>query len=206
LHPYNALTRAVMKAGATYVLIPEFTGEEFLRCCESYPISFLGATPGMFEQCLLASRKSGIVPKSLRACFAVGGTLDPALWREFEERFETRIFGGMGCKELGIFSLEPADRPSRHGSIGQVLPYMEARIASAESPLGDSRQRGFLWVKSESIITHYWIDGKPSPLRSEQGWFPTGYEVHRDNEDYLYCTGATLDQSISGQKRYFNIG
>lgn len=201
LHPYNALTRAVFKVGATYILITQFSGEKFINCCFKYNITFFGGTPNQFEEILKAAKKMGKFPKTLRACFTVGKLLDNVLWKEFEESFHTRIYGGMGCKELGIFSLEPYNTKTRYGSIGKVLPHMNYKIVKTKK----DKKVGMLYIKSNSLISHYWINCEPVALKNHDDWFETGFEVYMDKDQYLYLTGNIKDTSISGMKRYYNL-
>lgn len=200
LHPYNALTRAVFHSGASYLLISDFSGEKFIQYCLNYGITFFGGTPNQFREILEAAKKSNCYPKTLRACFSVGKLLDINLWKEFEERFNTRVYGGMGCKELGIFSVEPPNNRSKYGSMGKIVPYMEYKIDETDK----KKNTGFLSVKSHSLITHYWIDGRIKKVEEEKGWFHTGFEVSVDDEGYFYPTGKVMDTSISGMKRYYD--
>ncbi|MGB8450858.1 MAG: class I adenylate-forming enzyme family protein [Anaerocolumna sp.] len=201
LHPYNALTRAVFHSGATYLLITDFCGEKFIEDCLKYGITFFGGTPDQFREILEAAKKNNCFPKTLRACFSVGKLLDINLWKEFEECFNTRVYGGMGCKELGIFSVEPYNSKPRYGSIGKIIPYMEYKIEETDK----KGNTGYLSVKSHSLITHYWIDGGVKKVDEENGWFKTGIEVSVDEEGYFYLTGNVRDTSISGMKRYYNV-
>jgi acyl-CoA synthetase (AMP-forming)/AMP-acid ligase II len=201
LHPYNALTRAVFKCGATYILMPEFSGEKFIECCCKYGVTFFGGTPNQFSEILKAGKRMRCFPKTLRACFAVGRLLDTSLWQEFEEAFQTRVYGGIGCKELGIFALEPYGSKTRYGSIGKIIPYMEFKIGNG----GHNTNVGYLSVRSHSLITHYWTDGAPEKIELENGWFETGFEVYMDGDGYFYLTGNIEDKSVSGMKRYYNI-
>lgn len=201
LHPYNALTRAVFKAGATYILVPEFSGEKFIECCFKHGITFFGGTPGQFKEILEAGKRIGTFPKTLRACFSVGQVLEEELCREFEKCFQTRVYNGMGCKELGIFTIEPYNGKHKYGSIGKIIPYMEYRIDQTK----DTPNTGYLSVKSHSLITHYWTDGAPKTVEENNGWFETGFEVYIDDDEYFYLTGNVKDKSISGMKRYYNI-
>jgi acyl-CoA synthetase (AMP-forming)/AMP-acid ligase II len=205
LHPYNALSRAVFAAGAKYVLLKQFSGPGLLQCMVDHGITFFGGTPKMFEELLKASKQAGFVPTSLRGCLAVGGLLPSELWTEFEQHFHTCVYGGIGCKELGIFALQPPNAKTRYGSIGKVLPHMDYLLGGPDMPTRSEGEKGYLWIRSQSIITHYWVGGKPTPLPTQEGWFNTGYETERHSDDYLYLTGNCLDRSVTGQKRYFNI-
>lgn len=107
----------------------------------------------------------------------------------------------MGCKELGIFTIEPYNEKHKFGSIGKIIPYMEYRIDGTK----DAANTGYLSVRSHSLITHYWTDGAPKKVEEDNGWFETGFEVHIDEDEYFYLTGNVKDKSISGMKRYYNI-
>ena len=199
LHPYNALTRAVLKAGATYVIIKDFSGERFIEACFQFGITFFGGTPEQFHDILNAAKRMNRFPETLKGCFCVGQLLDNECWIEFERVFKTKVYGGIGCKELGIFTLQKATEKSLIGSIGQVIPYMYYKIKwkDEEQGIGD------LWIKSHSMISHYWIDGIIQENQTQDGWFETGYEVKKDAENNLFLTGNKKDTSISGLKRYF---
>src|SRR5207237_10635746 len=105
-----------------------------------------------------------------------------------------RLIEGYGLTEAGVISLHPLDRP-KPGSIGRVLPGIEARLA----------EDGELQVRTPCIFQGYYRDEAATrSVLSEDGWFATGDIAEMDNEGYVYITGRKKEVIVSsgGKKIY----
>jgi long-chain acyl-CoA synthetase len=114
---------------------------------------------------------------------------------EFYAAFGLPLIEGYGLTEGGVVSLNPIARP-KPGSIGHLLPGVEARIADD----------GELLIKSPCLFSGYYQDPVSTAAVLKDGWLYTGDIAEFDSEGYLYITGRKKELIVSsnGKKIYPN--
>jgi long-chain acyl-CoA synthetase len=113
---------------------------------------------------------------------------------EFYAAIGMPLVEGYGLTEAGIVSFNPLSR-AKPGSIGKMLPGVEARLA----------QDGELQVRSPCLFTGYYRDEAATrSVMDEEGWFSTGDIAETDAEGYWYITGRKKELIVSsnGKKIY----
>lgn len=113
---------------------------------------------------------------------------------EFFAAIGMPLIEGFGLTEAGILSWNPLDRP-KPGSIGKLLPGVEARIA------GD----GEMLVRSPCMFMGYYNDPTTTAaVLSPDGWLLTGDIAETDRDGYWYITGRKKEVIVSsnGKKIY----
>jgi long-chain acyl-CoA synthetase len=104
------------------------------------------------------------------------------------------IMEGYGLTETGILCFNPLDRP-KPGSIGKLLPTVEARIA----------EDGELLIKSPGMFSGYYKDEAATrAVLTADGWMATGDIAEVDSDGYYYITGRKKELIVSsnGKKIY----
>jgi long-chain acyl-CoA synthetase len=113
---------------------------------------------------------------------------------EFFASIGLPIMEGYGLTETGVLTFNPLDRP-KPGSIGKLMPTVEARIA----------EDGELFVKSPGLFTGYFRDEEATrSVMTQDGWMATGDIAEVDEEGYYYITGRKKELIVSsnGKKIY----
>jgi long-chain acyl-CoA synthetase len=113
---------------------------------------------------------------------------------EFFAAIGMPLVEGFGLTEAGILCFNPLDRP-KPGSIGKLLPGVEARIADD----------GELQVRTPCIFLGYYNDPVATrAVLAPDGWFSTGDIAEVDEEGYYYITGRKKELIVSsnGKKIY----
>ncbi len=94
-----------------------------------------------------------------------------------------------------------ASEERRLGSVGQILPSVEARIEKKHP----DKQEGELYIKGPSIMRGYYEDpDTTAEVLSEDGWLKTGDLCHIDSDNYLYIHGRSKNMILgpSGENIY----
>jgi long-chain acyl-CoA synthetase len=112
---------------------------------------------------------------------------------EFYAAIGMPLIEGYGLTEGGVVALNPLQAP-RPGSIGKLLPGVEARLA----------EDGELLIKSPCLFSGYFKDPEATAAVLKDGWLHTGDLAECDAEGYWYITGRKKELIISsnGKKIY----
>ncbi|HEY7208914.1 MAG TPA: long-chain fatty acid--CoA ligase [Bryobacteraceae bacterium] len=113
---------------------------------------------------------------------------------EFFAAIGMPLIEGYGLTEAGVISFNPLERP-KAGSIGKLLPGVEARLASD----------GELQVRTPCLFIGYYKDETATrSVMSEDNWFSTGDIAEVDSDGYWYITGRKKELIVSsnGKKIY----
>jgi acyl-CoA synthetase (AMP-forming)/AMP-acid ligase II/acyl carrier protein len=103
-----------------------------------------------------------------------------------------KLIEGYGITECSpVVAVNPPDN-NRPGSLGQLLPGVEARITDVDTgqPLSNG-ERGLLEVSGPTVFPGYLGQEGPSPFREEAGrrWYVTGDLVRLDADRFLWFEG-----------------
>jgi long-chain acyl-CoA synthetase len=112
---------------------------------------------------------------------------------EFYAAIGMPLIEGYGLTEGGVVALNPLDRP-KSGSIGKLLPGVEARLADD----------GEMLLRSPCLFTGYYNDPESTAAVLRDGWLYTGDIAEVDSEGYWYITGRKKELIVSsnGKKIY----
>lgn len=112
---------------------------------------------------------------------------------EFFEAIGLPLREGYGLTEGGVTMFNPINRP-KPGSIGKILPGIEAKIADD----------GELLLNSEANFAGYFKDPVATAAVLRDGWLATGDVAERDAEGYYYITGRKKELIVAsnGKKIY----
>jgi acyl-CoA synthetase (AMP-forming)/AMP-acid ligase II len=199
-------------AGRRVVYLDAFAPQRWLDVVRSEKITNAMVVPTMLARIVSAlddaGAKSAEVP-SLRTLAYGGSRIAPTVVARALELFPgTDFVNAYGLTETSstIAVLSPEDHRlavgsedpvllARLGSVGQLIPGIEAEIrdeAGGVLPVGES---GELWLRGPQISGEYLAGG--SPLDGG-GWFPTRDRAQLDAEGYLYVEGRADDTIIRG--------
>jgi acyl-[acyl-carrier-protein]-phospholipid O-acyltransferase/long-chain-fatty-acid--[acyl-carrier-protein] ligase len=124
--------------------------------------------------------------------FAGGEKLREETRRLYADRFGVRLLEGYGVTETGPVLAVNTPKHNRPGSVGRLLPGIEARI----TPVPGIEQGGRLCVRGPNIMRGYLQAGAPVPLAD--GWYDTGDIVSLSPERFVTIQGRA--------KRFAKIG
>ena len=136
---------------------------------------------------------------SLRLVIAGAEQVKQPTRQMWQERFGIRIYEGYGVTEASpVVSIDLPLCP-QPGSVGRLVPAIEARLEALEDDHADQSGRGQLWLRGPNIMKGYWMPGQARKLVApENGWHNTGDIAEIDALGYLTLHGRT--------KRFAKIG
>lgn len=95
---------------------------------------------------------------------------------------------GYGLTETSPVISAETDKEKRAGSVGLVLPTLEAKIINP-----DENGEGELAVKGPSVMMGYYKNDEENKKALKDGWFYTGDYAYIDKDGFLFITGRKKD-------------
>ena len=132
---------------------------------------------------------------SLRYIFAGAERVKPETRAVFAEKFGLRILEGYGATECAPVIAVNTPMHFRAGSVGRLLPGLEARVEAVPGIEAGGR----LYVRGANVMAGYYRADAPGQLQPpEQGWHDTGDIVSLDAQGFVAIRGRV--------KRFAKIG
>ncbi len=131
--------------------------------------------------------------------FAVSGAskLPPQLKLDVEGRFGIELNEGYGLTESSAVAAGTLATDAPLGSVGRILPGVEARIVDQEQNdclVGDP---GELWIRGPMVFAGYWpASTGASGALTEDGWLRTGDVAVVDDQGYIAIVDRRKDLII----------
>jgi acyl-[acyl-carrier-protein]-phospholipid O-acyltransferase/long-chain-fatty-acid--[acyl-carrier-protein] ligase len=167
---------------------------------ERYKLTLLLATPTFLRGYLRKVEPDKL--RSLRLVITGAEKLPLELAKNFEERFNQRVFEGYGLTETSpVVSVNlPEPQPtkpgeqvqpsSRLGSVGKMAPGIAAEIREPETDRKLSlHETGMLWLRGVNIFEGYLHDPERTGDVLQGGWLKTGDLGRFDEDGFLYIEG-----------------
>jgi acyl-[acyl-carrier-protein]-phospholipid O-acyltransferase/long-chain-fatty-acid--[acyl-carrier-protein] ligase len=124
--------------------------------------------------------------------------LRQSLADEFRSKYGVTLLEGYGCTEMApVVAVNAHDAPEgaavrtrlRAGSVGRVLPGMQAKIVDQESgadlPIG---QEGLLLVRGANMMSGYLDAPERTAEVVRDGWYVTGDIARLDEDGFIFIT------------------
>ncbi len=180
--------------------------QNFWKIVERYRIAAMSAVPTVYS--VLAQIPVDADISSLKAPIVGAAPLPSAARDAFDARTGVALCEGYGLTEgtcASAFSWPDAPRP---GTVGQRLPYQEARTASIDEVTGawsflDENEIGTLVLRGPNIFAGYLVDtGSGRAVRPggkiRDGWLDTGDLASVDGDGFIHLAGRAKDLIIRG--------
>jgi benzoate-CoA ligase family protein len=188
-------------AGAASVLFEDrCTAEVIFNRIARYRPTILITVPTMINQLVSHPEASRQDLSSLRLATSAGEGLPEELHAKWDQTFEVPLLDGLGTAEMWHIFLSNQLGRVRRGTLGEVVPGFEIKVADEEGREVPDGTIGHLWVRGGSRALGYWqqLDKSQACFRGE--WVVTGDLIRRDAEGY-YTYGGRADEllKVSGK-------
>ena len=118
---------------------------------------------------------------------------------EFEQRCGHTILERYGMTETGMNTSNPLQGERRAGTVGPVLPGINARVVDEAGVALAQGETGNLQVQGPNVFAGYWrMPEKTAEDFTEDRYFNTGDKATIDADGYVSIVGRAKDMIISG--------
>jgi len=191
-HSYGLqiLLNGTLRRGTTCVTMPRFDFAQFLQLIQDRRVTSLALVPPI----VLALAKHPLVDEfDLSSLSLVGSGAAPlgaALQADASKRLKVSVRQGYGMTEVvvAVTGLPLEDAVIKPGSVGPLLPNVEARIVDVASgtDLGHD-ERGELLVRGPNVMRGYLNrPAESQAMIQSDGWMHTGDVGYFDSDGHLY--------------------
>lgn len=183
-------------AGATSVLFGErCTADAIFSRIARYRPTMLIAVPTMINQMVSHPEAARQDLSSLRLATSAGEGLPEELHARWDRTFGVPLLDGLGTAEQWHIFLSNRPGRVRKGTLGEVVPGYEIRVADEEGREVPDGTMGHLWVRGGSRALGYWQHLEKSQACFRGEWVVTGDLVRRDADGY-YTYGGRADELL----------
>ena len=180
--------------------------QSYWKIVERYRITAMSGVPTIYA--VLAQVPVDADISSLKLPIVGAAPLPPAVATAFEARTGVRLCQGYGLTEGTCASSLSWPEAPRPGTVGQRLPYQEARTVRIDEATGEwtllpANEVGTLVLRGPNIFAGYLVRGDSGPeLRTDEkvkdGWLDTGDLASVDDDGFIALAGRAKDLIIRG--------
>lgn len=203
---------AALRAGGTFVIMERFHLDQYLALIERYRVTVLAGMPPVIHALVHSEVGTEEVLSSVRVIISGGGSLLPAVWEGFDQRFHIPVANAYGLSETIVIGSGTTTLPNYphltrgYRSVGVPVGYTEVRIVSPDDPSEElpPDTPGEIALRGPSVAQGYWqMPEATAAVFLPGGWFLTGDIGYLDPEGILFITDRKKDMIImSGWKIY----
>jgi fatty-acyl-CoA synthase len=180
--------------------------QSFWKVVERFQIAAMSAVPTVYS--VLAQIPVDADISSLKLPIVGAAPLPPAVRDAFEARTGVALCEGYGLTEGTCASAASWPGASRPGTVGQRLPYQEARTVAVDDATGNwtflpENEVGTLVLRGPNIFAGYLVDSESgrelhSARKIMDGWLDTGDLASVDGDGFIRLAGRAKDLIIRG--------
>ncbi|WP_327152528.1 fatty-acid--CoA ligase FadD5 [Nocardia sp. NBC_01329] len=193
--------------GAKTVLHPlgAFSATEFLDAVEAEQATSAFCVPAQWQLICddptVKERKLALRALSWGAAPA-SDTVLKAMAEAFPDAFNVAVFGQTEMSPITCV-LEGKDAIRKLGSVGKVIPTIQARIVDDEMNDVAPGEVGEIVYRGPTMMAGYWNKPEATAAAFAGGWFHSGDLVRQDEEGFVYVVDRKKDMIISGGENIY---
>jgi long-chain acyl-CoA synthetase len=192
-HSFGAAVNMLcpIRLGGAIVVMDRFTMESIFKTIQNEKVTYLTAVPRLFMGMLFAEKLKDYDLSSMRLGITGGSAMPPELFTECEKHLGIRVLEGYGLTETSpccIFTMP--DKLQKHGSIGTVLPGVEAKVVDDAGGVVGAGVTGELVVRGAVVMQGYYKNDAATAEVIRDGWLHTGDLAYMDEEGYVFLVGV----------------
>jgi len=191
-HSFGAVANmlAVIRIGASVVLQDRITMDAIFSTIQKEKVTYIAAVPRLFLGMILHEDAGKYDVSSLNFCITGGSTMPPEFIPVFENQFKVILREGYGLTEASpVCSAGRRDLVHKPGSIGTVIPGVEAKVVDDQDNELPTNGIGELLIRGENVMKGYYKDEEATARVIRNGWLYTSDLARIDEDGYIFLTG-----------------
>jgi long-chain acyl-CoA synthetase len=197
----TVVLNAGLRAGATIVMMPRFSGDGALQLMARHNVNIFLGVPTMYVALIEAAKATDVRPAALRYGVSGGASLPLAVMDKFRDVFGVEIHEGYGLTETSpVAAFNHVGTPPRPGTIGVAIWGVDIEIARAETvesiELLPPGELGELVIRGHLLMKGYLNRPEATTEAIVDGWFRTGDLGTKDADGYLRIVDRKKDMII----------
>jgi long-chain acyl-CoA synthetase len=193
----NVVLGLGLYAGACILLVHRFDPSTALDSIAQRGVTVVPGAPPMWIDWAALPDVPADAFARVRLALSGAAKLPEDTARRIHERFGVAIAEGYGLTEAGPAVTSSVGLPFVPGSIGSVLPGIEARLVDDNAEDVVAGDPGELWVRGPNVFSGYWEDEEATARAlTPNGWLRTGDVAVTDPEGRLFLVDRTKDLII----------
>ncbi len=191
-HAFGAVANmlAAVRIGASIVLLDRFTMDAIFSTIEKEKVTYIAAVPRLFLGMIMHNDAEKYDVSSIDFCITGGSTMPPEFIPMFEEKFNVILREGYGLTEASpVCSVGRRDMAHKPGSIGTVIPGVEARAVDDRGNVVPRGEIGELVIRGVNVMKGYYKNEEATAQVIRNGWLYTSDLARIDEDGYIFLTG-----------------
>ncbi|MFC4358881.1 long-chain fatty acid--CoA ligase [Halobium salinum] len=205
IYGMTVVMNATLFGGGAYYPLPSWDAEQAMGLVEEEELTLMHGVPAMYNDVINQERAEEFDLSSLRMCGVGGAGIPVEVLRRFEELYDVQVFEGYGLTETSpVTHFNSPTEGRRVGSIGKVLPGIDARIVDDDFETVPPVERGpvdedavdldditgELVVTGPNVMKGYYNlpEADEGAFSEHEGkrWFHTGDLGYHDEDGFFY--------------------
>jgi long-chain acyl-CoA synthetase len=187
-----------LMAGATSVLLENFTPGRTLETIERHRITIFPCVPAIFNALLAHNPERDYDLSSLRLFVSGGAPLPTPTLEALETRFHIPVLEGDGPTECSpVTSVNPEHGVRKVGSVGPPVPGVEVAIFDDDDCPLPVDAVGEIVVRGDNVMLGYLNQPEATAEAMRNGWYHTGDLGKIDADGYIFILDRKKDMIIT---------
>ncbi len=188
-----------MLLGASLVLLPGFTAEEWVGAVNRHRVTFTMAVSTQLRRIYGWLKESPTELPSLNTLVSTSERLDEHLRTSLIDLLQCRFYECYGTSEVACVTLISDQQSAGHpDSVGKALDYVEIKVVDVNGKELPSGKTGEIVCKTPLAFAGYYNKPDMTAAAMRDGFFLTGDLGWLDGEGYLHYMGRIKDVVVTG--------
>ncbi|MGO9139539.1 MAG: AMP-binding protein [Syntrophales bacterium] len=191
-HAFGAVANmlAAIRIGASIVLLDRITMDAIFSTIEKEKVTYIAAVPRLFLGMIMYNDAEKHDISSVDFCITGGSTMPPEFIPVFEQKFNVALREGYGLTEASpVCSVGRLDMAHKPGSIGTVIPGVEAKAVDSQGNEVPRGEIGELVIRGVNVMKGYYKNDEATAQVIRNGWLYTSDLAKIDEDGYIFLTG-----------------
>ncbi|CAB1084252.1 hypothetical protein JY97_16050 [Alkalispirochaeta odontotermitis] len=193
--------------GGTSIIIRKFEPQALLQTIEEEKATIVSGAPALYNMLLQHPDADKYDTRSITKCTSGSDKLPIEIRKRLLEFFPNikGIYDVYGLTEAspGITILNAADSLRKYGSVGKILPFVEARIVDQDNHSLPAGEVGELICRGPNVMQGYHCNPQATDEAIRDGWLFTGDLARIDDEGFVYIVDRKKEMIVSGGENIY---